>query len=491
MEKDKASKEDLDLKDAEIKQKQEEQAAVDKEIGFYNDELTTLGAAPTGTPQAPSLSGTPFDKSKLPSSVLDEVVKDDVKKLLDAAHDPRLDASSVLDNHIQMQYEIIAKQLTLLRDEVGPGERLVFLELPQSIYTTPGSGDEKMAQSWWHVNGYTKTDPLVRLLLDLYDVEFRWHDIQKVQAFSNYKPVDAGTACETYGKTIQARKNAEEAHKNAEEALQKAKETCQKQGDACIKAKEALQKAEEALQKAKEMLQKAEEEEKKVNPKSEEMLEAFREFQCQYETAREKLLKSLFWQGRDTFTRIEQNGARDNSEVVAAIRSLLTIPSATEGTKDKSDGEQTAPARVIADKKRTSEDGFATSTHVDAVREALLNILGGPPPRIPNNLVKPEYDFKDGIEFVPLDGQRYGKPVSENRPILNTVRTVDIIPRQSSLNINDVQETVKATGILAAFKFLFGFAGQVNYQRQREQYEQYLHQELYASGFGKGNRDFG
>ena len=43
----------------------------------------------------------------------------------------------------------------------------------------------------------------------------------------------------------------------------------------------------------------------------------------------------------------------------------------------------------------------------------------------------------------------------------HTVRTVDIIPRQSSLNINDIQETVKATGILASFKFLFGFAGQV------------------------------
>ena len=71
------------------------------------------------------------------------------------------------------------------------------------------------------------------------------------------------------------------------------------------------------------------------------------------------------------------------------------------------------------------------------------------------------------------------------------VRTVDIIPRQSSLNVNDIQETVKATGILAAFKFLFGFAGQVNFQRQRDQFEQFIHQELYASGFGKGSRDFG
>jgi hypothetical protein len=66
----------------------------------------------------------------------------------------RLQASMVLDNYIQMQYEIIAKQLTLLRDEAGPDQRIIFLELPTSIYIDPDEADENLAQARWRVEGY-------------------------------------------------------------------------------------------------------------------------------------------------------------------------------------------------------------------------------------------------------------------------------------------------------------------------------------------------
>src|SRR5205085_4364979 len=67
---------------------------------------------------------------------------------------PKLNASLRLDNFLQMQYEIIAKQLTLLRDEVGPGERVIFLELPQTVNAAYDKADNKWAQSWWKVAGY-------------------------------------------------------------------------------------------------------------------------------------------------------------------------------------------------------------------------------------------------------------------------------------------------------------------------------------------------
>ena len=456
MEKEKAAKEELDLKDAEIKQKQADKAAVDQEIAFYNDELKTLGAAPSGTPQAPSLSGTPFDKTKLPASVLDEVVKDDVKKLLDAAHDPRLDASTVLDNHIQMQYEIIAKQLTLLRDEVGPGERLVFLELPQSVYTTPGSGDEKMAQSWWHVNGYTKTDPLVRYLLELYEIEVRWQQIQRVPAFLR----------------IALDKNLPIPN--------------------CLKNSDAAKNVSKVTSKERD----------EQNYK--ELSAMFAEFQKEHETARKKALNSLFKEGDSTFARVEQRGARDTSELVEAIRKKIsvkteTIPFAEDGSNTQKNKE-TQNRRVVdlnsstvAGQKEVVSAASARdkkqNDDIKTLKSKLLMLLGDNPPEICEPF---EYNFASGIEYVRSDDQAGLSVASAVRDIeRRTVRTVDIIPRQSSLNINDIQETVKATGILAAFKFLFGFAGQVNYQRQREQYEQFLHQELYASGFGKGNRDFG
>jgi hypothetical protein len=456
MEKDKASSEDLKLKDAEIEQKKADQAAADKEISFYNDELKTLGAEPAGTPQAPSLSGTPFDKSKLPSSILDEVVKDDVKKLLESAHDPRLDASTVLDNHVQMQYEIIAKQLTLLRDEVGPGERLVFLELPQSIYTTPGSGDEKMAQSWWHVNGYTKTEPLVRQLLELYEVEAKWQKIIQVPAF---KPIAA--------------------------ARRLATAPCPAKGDAAQQ-----QQGVQAPQAA-------------PDP---ELVPIFEGFAKEHEAARAKALRSLFREGDATFARVEQRGARDTSELVEAIRKVISVKSeaapAARGEKGREDPASThdvidSNTSTVADQKAVvSAAGTRDQQQHDNVEKIKSNLL-----RLLSDLLSdnppvicdpPQYDFASGMEFVRLDDQAGLAAGAGSRDIeRRTGRSVDIIPRQSSLNVNDIQETVKATGILAAFKFLFGFAGQVNYQRQREQYEQFLHQELYASGFGKGNRDFG
>lgn len=445
-------------KDTEIAKKREEQAAVDKQITFHNGEIGTPSAS--GTPEslaAPTPSGSPLN-SRLPAGLFDA---EEFKALLrDEAKDPRLNATTRLDNHVQMQYEIIAKQLTLLRDEVGPGERLVFLELPQSVYTTPGPGDEKMAQAWWHVNGYTKTDPLLRLLLELYEVEQKWRQIQVVPAFAefaNSRPPD-GTACNRYATENMKRRESE---KN---------QTAEAQS--------------------------------RVNV----LRETFYEFQCEYETARARLIRDLFREARSDFSRAQQGGARDTSEMVQAIREAIGVSALTRNERRDRERNEDAGGEVrrSVDLKQAGLTAEAVRKRRDALKDKLLCILSDPDRNInnPGNCPDPggfdlsqEFDFKKGIEYVRMDGRadRGGGEdgAGANDIELRTVRTVDIIPRQSSLNVNDIQSTVKATGILAAFKFLFGFAGQVNFQRQREQFEQFIHQELYASGFGKGNRDFG
>lgn len=55
-----------------------------------------------------------------------------------------------------MQYEILAKQLTSLRDDVGAAHRIILLEMPTSIQSAdrkgPGNGGEdKLAQPWWRI----------------------------------------------------------------------------------------------------------------------------------------------------------------------------------------------------------------------------------------------------------------------------------------------------------------------------------------------------
>lgn len=404
-----ATPEQKALKDKEIQAKKDEQAAVKEQITQQNDELKTLNAEPSSTPTSPSVSASP---AALPTSVLEKLIEKNADKLLEAAKDPKLNATTMLDNTIQLQYEIIAKQLTLLRDEVGPGERLVFLELPQSIYTTPGSGDEKMAQTWWHINGYTRTDPLLRLLLEFYDLEQKWHDIQRVPAFRAF--ATDFTPCPT--DSTQATPNIATTYLDLEELY------------VALKA--------------------------------------------EHEIAGRRIIEQIFREANVNFDRVEQNGARDTSETIEAVRKRFAV-------------DQRGLLTLKHTQQRTIEDN--EHERVQNIKWELLNTLSQ---KQPNVCDRERFSLDKGLELMRLDqqgAQAQGVTDIERR----TVRTVDIIPRQSSLNVNDIQDTVKATGILAGFKFLFGFAGQVNYQRQREQFEQFLHQELYASGFGKGNRDFG
>lgn len=412
--------------DAQIAQKKADQQAVTKALAFHNDELRTLNDdAPTGAPVSPSPLPSPFNSDRLPSSVLDGLTTEALNSLLTPGKDPKLNATTKLDNSVQLQYEIIAKQLTLLRDEVGPGERLVFLELPQSLYTTPGQGDEKMAQSWWHVNGYTRTDPLIRLLLELYEVEWKWQKIKTVPAFGKVANYMDDLKC-----TFEDRNRIE------------------------------------------------------VKVADKELIgfgKMYHDFKCEHSGARERILKNLFREVSTDFDRVEQGGARETSKIVDAIRDVIAVR-ANPVEKDDDAKVTRLPVTVKAGVKSRKE-------RYD-LREKLLKILSDTDPKVESNSAGgPLYSFDQGIEFVSLDDGSTSTPSSDIASRI--VRTVDIIPRQSSLNVNDIQSTVKSTGILAAFKFLFGFAGQVNFQRQKEQFEQFVHQELYASGFGKGNVDFG
>lgn len=437
--------------DAAIKQKEDDKTAVDREITFQDGEIQRLGAEPSGTPAAATVP-TPSSSPRLPASVLDNLTTEELKKLLAPGRDPKLNATTMLDNTVQLQYEIIAKQLTLLRDEVGPGERLVFLELPQSVYTTPGPGDEKMAQTWWHVNGYTKTDPLLRALLELFEVEQKWGKIQLVPAYVKRKARIESIKCDT---------------KNEEEVAQL---------------------------------------------KQDAILDVFVGLKCEREGAKVAVMGKLYREANSLFSRVEQGGARDTSEMVEAIRKLVAVR--RKATTD-ADGEgqrvnAEVEARAPGSEALTSASGSQNSEkerqqRMEQMKDLLLIILSEDDPLRPASdeakralaalgtelKVTAGKEFEKGLEFIRLD-EEFARPVGAPADIeRRSVRTVDIIPRQSSLNVNDIQNTVKSTGILAAFKFLFGFAGQVNFQRQREQYEQFIHQELYASGFGKGNRDFG
>ncbi len=249
------------------------------------DEVKTLTTQANGDVPEPNFAEVQLGSAKgLPSP--SPFFTDRIKKIVDGMKEPRFAASIALDNFIGMQYEIIAKQLTLLRDEVGPDERIIFLELPSSIYTAACKGDEYIAQVQWEVTEY--------------------YDDSKF----NVRPF-----------------------------------------------------------------------------------------------------------------------VRDHSSVM-------------------SETEQNQWRR-----------GNYLKIRDDAIKNERSN----------------RTYFANGWSDANT----------------SNVRAIDIIPRQSSLNVNDVQSTTSQKNFLGVMKLLSGIGVRVDYQKQRELYEQYLQQEVFASGFGKGRNAFG
>jgi len=298
-----ASEAQKKVKDVEIDQKLQQQTSLNNGIQGLNTEITGITATATAlsTPSPPSAVPSP-----LANSVIDKLLGEaDFKKQLD--NNPKLDASTRIDNYLNLQYEIIAKQLAVLRDEVGPGQRLVFVELPTSFYTVPNKSNRMVAQVWWRV----------------------------------------------------------------ESAYQRGGDRDQSQ------------------------------------------------------------------------TRCE-NDQPDNI--------IKRNPGATEYRRKCNP--------YGSDQPRTEEE----------IKAAINGSV-----KTCKKLTKYEMDNNDWCK----------------NPAINDVRTVDLIPRQSALNINDIQDRQKNFNLMGLFTWLSGLGVTVNYQRERQLYQQFLQQEVYASAFGKGTRDFG
>ena len=349
------TQEEKDSFDARIAARTSRRAEVDKRIEQINEELKTLNA-PSG-----SLTATEAEiaSDKLPKSVFDEAFKDAAKKQIEAFNQaPKLNATLRLENFLQMQYEIIAKQLTLLRDEVGPGERLLFLELPQTVNVTHHEADKKWAQSWWRVAGYTRN-------------------------------------CEEYAQTL---------------------------------------------------------------PRDLRTINRLRN-RCQTLNRNQRQ--------NQTRSRTQGQSSDDYNEAQA---------------------ENAAQAEIRMNRNYPPEP---LSMRI----EKILNDLG----EIKSN--QRVTDLTDGNQYInlqvgksmtlPMWDDRAGSKVRQVQVNDRTVRSVELIPRQSSLNVNDMNLRVKSGALSVVASFLFGFGSRLNVQRQREQFSQFVQQELYSSAFGKGSREFG
>ncbi len=321
--------EEKKTKDVEIEQKIQQQTQLNGEIQSLTSEINGITATSTGltSPSPPPMP------SPMGDSVVDALVKsnDFQKQLFNL---PNLGASTKLDNYLNLQYEIIAKQLTTMRDEVGPGQRLVFVELPQSFYTVPDKANRMVAQVWWHVDKY-------------------------------YEHV------------------------------------AERQPDAGLP----------------------------------------RDSDCAYEDQPDDVIKP-------------NRGALE--------RRLKCNPYSTDRPRTEEDIK-----KAIAVVKKNSDP--------ESLREENKRILR----QLESN---PEGFLEEEKRTL---REWHGGPAGAG------ARTLDLIPRQSALNVNDIQDKEKNFNLMGLFSWLSGLGVSINYQRQRDIYQQFLQQEVYASAFGKGTDVFG
>lgn len=348
--------------------------ALAAEIASLN---TILNAAP------PTLSSLSATSPTPPSVSFNDDIKDLMGKLVSGSTSPQINASTALDNYVQMQYEVIAKQLTLLRDEVGPDERLIFLELPASLYSVPKRDDNYIVQTRWNVHSYLGT-------------------------------------CS----------DMDESEDSDEDG--------------------ALPDLNEPA---------GPRERKQRRPITIDTVNAFESLGSQL-TDENNLRLARAYRFASRVSKIR--GADSRRDYLTTLR-------------------RSAP-QVVADMEKVETLREQNPQLYDTVRQ----VAEIDPESFPQTF----WDLRRRPVSERARREFGGDPCPVKLSA-GKFRIIDIIPRLSALNINDTHATQKGFALTAKFLALFGFGASVGFQRQRSVYEQFIHQDVFASGFGKGLDNFG
>jgi len=508
LETEKASTEDKDAQktlDAKIAAKTNRLTRVDKEIETLNGELGTLNA-PSGQPTA-TTGGATFDPSKLPKSDFDEAFRAAAAKQIEKFNQsPQLNASLKLDNFLQMQYEIISKQLSLLRDELGPGERLVFLELPQTVNAAHHEANKKWAQSWWKIAGYTKRErtsaapapvpaPTVRVdeenekpITISKDIDSIFEGTGIDLKASDPRPCIVNTPFRfTDTRVINIQDSPPSPPPAAPAKPNPSSITVEVPG--------RVTNVTVTLNSL-----------RHVNPDDIDIL-------------------LVGPQGQNALIMSDVGGTADANDLTITLDDAAASPLVDAGPLgngtfqpyDVNDGSDDSPAAALKPLggsalsifNGTNPNGEWKLYVMDDNGPVSGSISGGWNLNITTDCTqstRSQVSYQD--VFINLDGVGNGMAgsigyinvtaalqsyLTDNKATLENrkVRTVELIPRQSSLNVNDMNLKVKAGALNFVFSSLFGFGSQLKAQRQREQFSQFVQQELYSAAFGKGSREFG
>lgn len=140
-----------DAKNAEIDRLESELTSAQ---GNVKDGSITLSPPQANLPTPPTV-GSSSASSNVFLSAINEALNN---KNNDIGLIPSLSVSERITNHIDSETELLARQLTLLRNEVNDDETVIFLELPHSIHSSSKSSANRNIQIEWVMESYCKGD---------------------------------------------------------------------------------------------------------------------------------------------------------------------------------------------------------------------------------------------------------------------------------------------------------------------------------------------
>lgn len=138
-------------------------AATKAQINFLDKDITEAQSkqsleSPSLTSVQPPQLQSPGVNNEYTNAILEAIKSDPA--FSGAGITPSFNVSDQIANYIQAENELLARQLTLLRDEIGPNRTIVFLELPHNIDSAPSVSNARRIAIEWSIESYCTNDPI-------------------------------------------------------------------------------------------------------------------------------------------------------------------------------------------------------------------------------------------------------------------------------------------------------------------------------------------
>ncbi len=430
---------------------------------MLSSEITSLDSVIGTAPTVPNIStSAPADETTATALGANSTFDNIVKGFNTGPGASKLSASIQLDNYVNFQYEMVAKQLTLLQDQAGPNSRVIFAELPHSIYVTDklhlypyfgGLWGHHLVQSWWTIGGALQVKPL-----NEWAIERGAHRPVTLQEatelnrdFMGFVKTGALTDLdhEHDSKVEQLNKDAAEKIKELQ-VLYESPQTLEAPPSA--KSIQGPQKTNRCDCSPDAVSKRAELAARQAEIQSKLMADLAQENET-YESNKQKLTKAE--------TAVELAATPAQSASCTALYAFLGIHSSTQAACS-SIGTASRPSPI------SGNFNFLSASNKNSEDQT-------------------NFDAWASYWLYGAIGREIGTPGSESAPIY----ALDLIPRQSSLNVAEANASTRQIGFAGVFSWLSGLGARARYERQKQEFSQYTQVETYATAFGKGNFTFG